>query len=232
MKRPGQSAAMPGLRMLHRLSWCLLLSGLFNMPARAEGNQAVEFFRAVAVDNHLTVAELLRAGVDPNLREPVRQDTGLIRALREDAMHVFTRLLAEPGIDVDAQASNGDTAIMIAAFKGNLPAVRALLDHEALINRPGWTALHYAAASGNTEIAAILLDHYAYIDAASPNRTTPLMMAARERREETMRLLLSAGADATLRNEAGYTAMDFARENDFKEIQALLAAYLSDAAKK
>ncbi len=58
----------------------------------------------------------------------------------------------------------------------------------------------------------LLLDHNAYIDAESPNGSTPLMMAARYGSIDGARLLLDEGADATIKNEQGLTAADFARD--------------------
>ena len=52
----------------------------------------------------------------------------MIVALRYDAMEVFKLLLAQPRIQLEAQAENGNTALMMAAFKNNKPAVLALLD--------------------------------------------------------------------------------------------------------
>jgi ankyrin repeat protein len=56
----------------------------------------------------------------------------------------------------------------------------------------------------------MLLDRSAYIDAESPNGTTPLMMAAMYGTPEAARFLLEAGADPTLKNQLRLTAADFA----------------------
>jgi ankyrin repeat protein len=63
-----------------------------------------------------------------------------------------------------------------------------------------------------------LLAHHAYIDAESPNGTTPLMMAAQYGVESVVVSLLEAGADASLRNEQGLSALDFARRADRPDI--------------
>ena len=103
---------------------------------------------------------------------------------------------------------------MIAAFNGEVAAANRLIDKGAEINRPGWTALHYAAASGSLPITRKLLEHAAYIDAESPNKTTPLMMAARAGHEKVVVLLLEEGADMLLKNELGLDAIDFAKSQE------------------
>lgn len=177
------------------------------------------------------MSALLQSGLDPNLIEEDRGDTGLILALREDSMRVFQLLLASPEIGLELKARNGDTALMIAAFKSNKPAVEALLKKGALVNRPGWTALHYAAAAGSNEIVQLLLDESAYIDAESPNKTTPIMMAARGGNILTVKLLLDEGADATLKNDQGLTALDLAARFHQDEIVEGLTYRLKKAGK-
>lgn len=188
-----------------------------------------DYFKAVRSDDARTVASLLRRGFDPNAIEPERGENGLILALREEAMQVFQVLLDAEGVDPGLSARNGDDALMIAAYKGNLPAVGVLLDKGVEVNRPGWTALHYASAIGHNAIVKRLLDHAAYIDAESPNRTTPLMMAARGGHILTVKLLLDEGADATLKNNLGMTAIEFARNNGHTDIAEGLTARLRKA---
>ena len=66
----------------------------------------------------------------------------------------------------------------------------------------------------SVEIAELLLDQHAYIDAESPNRSTPLMLAAQYGSEAMVELLLNAGADVQVRNQQGLSAVDFARRSD------------------
>jgi len=177
-----------------------------------------DYFQAVKVDDVSKVKELLGRGFDPNTIEAERGDTGLILALRENSMKVFNVLLNASGLDLEAMARNGDNALMIACFKGNKPAVEAMLAKGAEVNRPGWTPLHYAAANGHNDIISILLEKSAYIDAESPNRTTPIMMAARGGHIYTVKLLLDEGADAALKNDLDMSAIDFARKFGYHDI--------------
>jgi len=214
---------------------CLALIAAFvagiGIVPRASAGAYEDFFKAVKFDDADTVALLLKRGMDPNTSEPTRGETGLMIAARENSMKVFKLLLAHPDTKIDFMAGNGDTALMIAAYKANKPAVEALLAKDAQVNRPGWTALHYAAAAGSNEIVSLLLEHYAYIDAESPNRTTPIMMAARGGHILTVKLLLDEGADAMLKNDAGMTAIDFARSVDRQDIADGLIYRLKKAGK-
>lgn len=192
------------------------LTVMASVPVHAGSYE--DYFQAAKNDDASTIAGLLRRGFDPNTVEAERGDTGMILALRENAMKVFTLLLNANGTEIDQRANNGDTALMIAAYKGNREAVQALLAKGANVNRSGWTPLHYAAAAGDNEIVQMLMDKRADLDAKSPNNTTPIMMAARGGHILTVKLLLDAGADATLKNDAGMTAIDFAEQNGNQDI--------------
>src|SRR4051812_9140822 len=108
------------------------------------GAQVGNFFRAVQLDDASTVKALLAAGVNPNQPNPAGGEPALVLAVREGSMRVFQALLDHPGIQLDAPAMNGNTALMMAAFKRNRPAAEALVARGAAVNRPGWTPLHYA----------------------------------------------------------------------------------------
>ena len=71
---------------------------------------------------------------------------------------------------------------------------------------------------------SLLLENHAYIDAESPNKTTPLMMAAQYGNAAAVKLLLEAGADAGLKNQLGLTAIDFANKASRSDSAELIAA--------
>ncbi|MCU6433600.1 ankyrin repeat domain-containing protein [Undibacterium sp. Jales W-56] len=211
--------------VLRLLSVILIFAqAAFVLPAHADAYD--DLLVAVKFDDIEVVRSLLNKGIDPNSVEAIRGETILMLALREHSQKVFEALLKQPDIKIEARANNGDTAIMLACFEGNVVAVKQLLEADAQINRPGWTALHYAAAKGNVEIIGILLEHSAYIDAASPNDTTPLMMAVRSGKTDAVKFLLDEGADASLKNQSGMTALDFALAFEQKEIADLLKSII------
>lgn len=208
-----------------------LLAALLGVSGSSFAGAYVDFFRAVKLDDAETIKSLLKRGLDPNLIEEQRGDSGMILALREGAPNVFNVLLNARGINLEIKAKNGDTALMLAAYKGEVAAVKGLLEKGAEPNKTDWTALHYAAAAGNNAIVQMLLDKSAYIDAESPNGTTPIMMAARAGHILTVKLLLDEGADATLRNNLGLSATDLAANNGHKDIVEGLSYRLRRARK-
>lgn len=177
-----------------------------------------DWFIAVQNDYASKVKDMLDNGFNPNAVESQRGDTGLILAMREDSNSVLDVLLADKRTKLDAMAFNGDTALMIACYRGNEKAVIALLKKGAKVNKNGWTPLHYAAANGNNTIVKMLLVRDAFVNAASPNGTTPLMMAARAGHIYTVKLLYENGADLTIKNQQKLSAIDFANMNQNTKI--------------
>jgi ankyrin repeat protein len=193
----------------------------------ASSAQTGDFFRAVQMDDPSTVKNLLAAGVNPNQPNPAGGEPALVTAVREGAMRVLQVLLDNPGIQVDAPALNGNTALMMAAFKRNRPAAEALIARGAAVNRPGWTPLHYAAASGDEDIARLLIKRGAKVDAVSPAASgslTPLMMAAREGQPDMAAFLVGQGANPQLKNTEAMTAVQIAEKANRADIAEAIRA--------
>lgn len=171
------------------------------------------FFQALERDDTAAVRALLQRGFDPNSVNP-KGEYALILALRLPAPGVARLLIAHPDTLVEVRTAKDESPLMLAAIKGNLELCRQLIARDADVNKPGWTPLHYAATVGSAPVVQLLLAHYAYVDADSPNGSTPLMMAARYGSEEAVQALLDGGADATLKNAIGLTALDFAQKSD------------------
>ncbi len=188
----------------------------------AKAGPLEDFFAAIKRDDAWAVSSLLQAGVDPNTPGPERQ-VGLYLALREPSLKAAQVLADWPRTNIDLRNAADETPLMMAALKGHLALARRLIERGADVNKPGWAPLHYAATGGQIPLIQLLLDQHAYIDAESPNGTTPLMMAAQYGTTAAVKALLEAGADPTLKNQLGLTARDFAVRGGRQEVVDLIA---------
>lgn len=185
-----------------------------------------DFFTAILRDDPGTITALLQRGFDPNTRDAKGQ-VGLVIALRQESFKAFAALMSSRQTKVEVRNAQDESPLMLAAIKGNFEAVKQLVARDADVNKTGWAPLHYAASGGTEEhlrIASYLLENHAYIDATSPNGTTPLMMAAQYGSTDMVKLLLEEGADPTLKNRLGLTAVNFAQRVGRTETAAQLAA--------
>lgn len=184
--------------------------------------QDSQFIFAAKFDNISKLTSLIEQGVDPNEGDAIRGETALMWAIREDALRAIDFLLHQPKVNINARAKNGDSALMIACYLGKQDIVQNLISSKAQINQDGWTALHYAAVAGYVEIVELLLKNQASVDAFSPNKTTPLMMATRSGKLALIKILIQNGADVTLKNAQGMTAYDFATQVEMRNIAQYL----------
>jgi ankyrin repeat protein len=169
------------------------------------------FFMAVNRDDGRTVSQLLDRGFDPNSRDPHGQ-TALHLAMRDSSPAVAEALWKSKELDVKVLNQDGESALMLAALRGNLEWVQRLLDRGAKVNEDGWAPIHYAAAGPEPRVLALLLERGALLEAKSPNRTTPLMMASGYGAEGNVDLLLARGAERKVKNDRGFDAAAFARQ--------------------
>jgi ankyrin repeat protein len=169
---------------------------------------------------------LLQRGFDPNTVNP-EGVPALMLAVREPSLKVAELLATWPKTKVELRNDKDESVLMLAALKGHVSLVQKLVENDADVNKPGWTPLHYAASAGHVKIVEYLLEQSAYIDAESPNGTTPLMMAAMYGSPEAVKVLIQAGADLSPKNQLGLSAWDFAvrgqRQNSKELIETGLA---------
>jgi len=184
-----------------------------------------DFFTAIKQDDAAQVSALLNRGFDPNTSDPAGV-SGLMLAMKESAFQAVKVLLNHPQIKVEVRNATDESPLMLAALKGEIALCQLMIRLGADVNKPGWTPLHYAATHGHIEVLNLLLEENAYIDAASPNNTTPLMMAAHYGTPSAVKLLLEAGADPMLRNDLGLSAIDFAHRGNRADSASLIAAFI------
>jgi ankyrin repeat protein len=210
-------------------SFIYLLALLSFSLARAGSYE--DFFQAIRQDDGHEVTQLLQRGFDPNALDPSRTH-GLFIAVKEGSLKAAEALIAWPKTNVEWHSPKDESPLMIASLKGQTEIVRRLIARDAAVNKTGWTPLHYAATGGHLDVMQILLDENAYIDAESPNKSTPLMMAAKYGSPAAVKLLLEAGADPKLRNELGLGAIEFAQQGNRRDSAEMIAAAIRAAQPK
>ena len=184
-----------------------------------------DFFKAIVFDQVPVVGNLIYRGMDPNTPTE-KGEPALVFAVRSGAPKTVAYLLNQPGIQIDATNMADETALMLAANANDLASANLLIEAGASVNRPKWTPLHYAASKGYTGMMRLLIENDAYIDAESPNGTTPLMMAAYYASPNAVKLMLEEGADPLLRNQDGQTALDMALVKDKKLSAQYIRAFI------
>lgn len=192
-------------------------------PAQAQNLPDAARFSIVIERGDLSLArEWLDDGLAPDFEGSVI-GTGVMIGAWEGNIPMM-ELFVSRGADINKANAHGEQALLHAAWKGRLEAVRWLVEHGARLNREGrqWAALHYAAFGGHADVVAYLLERGADVNALSTNGSTPLMMAAREGKESIAKTLLASGARPDIVNEWGDDALRWAmRHNNLKIAQEI-----------
>ena len=187
-----------------------------------------------------TIRLLIEKGANVNAADTSGYTPLIVAASIDNAE--AAKLFIEKGASVNAQNKSGDiaTALMGAAHNGNLGLTRLLLAGKANINAISAesdgtvkngpvafgkaTALHMAVSGGSVEEVKLLLDAGAPVDPLDVRGMTPLMFAVSTDRPrvEIIRLLLSRGANSTIKSNNGESAQDWARKFNNPGVLSLL----------
>ena len=170
-----------------------------------------DFFAAIDANDARKLRDVLARGFDVNSVDP-KGHRALYLAVRAGSRDAFNLLMAQPGIEVDAQNAHGETALMMAALRDNLEAAQLLAARGAATHKDGWAPVHYASSGPGSTVLRWLLERGAPLEAKAPGGNTPLLMAARYGEDRSIELLLERGADRAAKNEKGQGAVDLARE--------------------
>ncbi len=196
---------------------------LFSGAASAALPDPITFAFAVERGDVQKVAGWFDEGLDPEMLGN-QLGTGLMIAAWHGNVEMM-KLFVARGANPARSNRSGEQALQLAAWNGHTEAVKWLLDHGAAINRDGnyWGALHYAVFNGHVALAKLLIERGAAVNARSPNGSTPLMMAAREGRDELGQALLDAGADVKAKNDWGDSALTLAMRYEHYQIGKLIS---------
>lgn len=160
---------------------------------------------------------LLKKGVDVserfNIWEKLIDETALHHGARR-GFDTTVHLLLENGAEVDARNGDGEASLHLAAKEGYEVVVRILVEQGADVtakNQAGETALQLAARNGHEGIVRHLLDFLGEeINSEALLATSKVFKVATAGDERAMQVLIENGADITIEDQDGETALHVA----------------------
>jgi len=204
----------------------LVLVGCADEPDQVPAGRLVE---AAARGDAAAVSVLLARGADANERDGNGRSavTAAVYAGSAEAV----RLLVAAGADVDVRDDTKSNAFLALGETGNVAVLDEVLEGDpdvTLTNRYGGTPLIPAAERGHVEmVRALLARTEVDVDHVNDLGWTALLEAVvlgsgGPDHLEIVRLLIAAGADQSVRDNEGVTALEHARAKGFAAIAALL----------
>ncbi len=203
------------------------LDEVFDLSSEIKANSV-----GLSITNHrIDITEiLLMNGADPNYRDPFGR-TALAYAVISG--EEFVRLLLEYDADPDIPDTNMRTPLMIAVLEAGLEPgiIKALIDYGADINAQdmdGMTALMWIVASrdrGPGTVMSSLIRTGGFRAEGWQSWFVLIVVYAALRREaqlDTIRLLVNHGADVSMTDKKGMSALACAVMNMDDEIVAIL----------
>lgn len=168
------------------------------------------------------------ASVDLNARDR-RGRTPILLAAQAGRLDLVAALAAS-GADIDLQDRTRLNPFLWGCIVGDLDLIRLMLDLGADLDRTtrmGGVGIHPAAEKGHVGATRLLATTDVNVDHTNNLGWTPLLEAVMLRdggpdQQEIVRILLEAGADASLTDPYGVTPLGHADRLGFVEIAALL----------
>jgi len=130
-------------------------------------------------------------------------------------------ILLERGEDIDAVDRFGYTALLWAAYNGQVDVVKYFMDNNLSVVHKG-RALLMAAQKGHTDTVKILLESGAQIEYKDSSNRTALFLASEYGHNNVTQLLLDKGAQVEHKDMLGNTPLVIASKNGHESIVKLL----------
>lgn len=198
--------------------------------AHAEGGPARAILEAATSGDTAAIERSLAAGVKVDVRDSVGR-TPLLLATHGNHVEA-ARLLIAAGADVNAKDDIQDSAFLYAGAHGRTDILKMTLAAGAelkSVNRYGGTALIPACHYGHVNAVKVLLGTDIDVDHVNRLGWTALLEAVilgdgGKTHTEIVELLLNAGADPSIADREGVTALDHARRRGYAVMVRLLKA--------
>lgn len=176
------------------------------------------------------VQAMLDRGAKVNTQDKNKRSLLLLATI--DKQNEMAGLLVKNGADVNLQDDRQDSPFLYAGASGQTELVKLFLTNGArfdVFNRYNGSALIPACERGHVETVRVLANTKDYpIDHVNRLGWTALMEAVvlgdgGKRHQEVVQILKDAGADLTIPDKDGITALQHARKRGFREIARILS---------
>ena len=190
---------------------------------RKDGTNAL--MRACRTGQSEVVKFLLEAGADVNITN-ANGNTTLHVAIIGDCSNETLENIIQQGVAVNAISNRSKTALIHACESAKTESVKLLLKKGAdpnISDDKGNTSLH-ATVSGRCTDNALkdLISHGAYLDAQNKSGRTALWLACSYKKQNSIKILLTAGSNPNIADNDGYTSLHAATGCKKKIIKAII----------
>jgi hypothetical protein len=197
----------------------LILAYIFAILVPTASSRDWDLVTATDYEVIPVIEKLIDEGADINATS---QRTALHVAAENGNLEIV-ELLIERGADVNVQDIHGRTPLVVAIAEHQPEIARRLAEENTDVGvrtSDGSTLLMAAVRTEDVELVRWAIDRGIDLNAARPNKThaTALMMAAGKGDPEIVQLLLANGADPTVTNHEGKTALDLAKGREVREL--------------
>lgn len=161
-------------------------------------------------------------------------ETALLIAVHNNSIEI-SKMLIDHKADINKQDKISDSPYLYAGAQGRTEILKYMLEHsspdESVFNRFGGNALIPAAEKGHLENVKLLLEKSkSDIDHQNNFGYTALIEAVAltngsETYQDIIRVLLENGANPHLKDNSGKTALDYAQELNYVEMENILQEY-------
>ena len=169
---------------------------------------------------------LINHGADVSKKGGKLNRTALHYASERGDLKVVELLLDESA-NIDVEDRSSRTPLMLAAENGRNDISMHLINRGADVRKKDGifnrTALHYACRRGDLKVVELLLSKGAKNDVRDERSCTPLMLAAKNRHNDVLMLLIEQGADVSKIGVSWRTTLlSYASKNGYLKVVQLL----------
>ena len=197
-------------------------------------NNITPLIKACNKRNKNAINVLLHAEADPKITDDYGY-TCLHHAVAGDCSKEVLETIINHGADVNATNKNNTTALITACNKDKINAIKVLLRAGAdpkITDESGDACLHhvvYGAGDCSKEVLEPLINHGADVNATNNYNETALIIACSKRNTDAINILLSAGADPNIADDASDTCLRHAvRKDCSKEVLETIIKHGTD----